>query len=360
MKKTGPVLIVLMICIGIMISSCRQQVEETAVKSYIAVATAENIRNDEGDVIVCPGYYLAAYTKFKNSPTDIGSATIVGKLSSDTTGKIWGNEFVISPNIGKINVMSVSLYRVDSNTIDCYFIVKNSTADTRLYLAASPDNGKTWSAAEQVIYENAYDIFVNASVHSVNRGRIVAPVASVPYFSKGYTFSNYACYSDDGGTTWTKSSVITPPVSGGGLEPKIVQLMGDTCLMNIRTSAGFQYFSISTDNCKTWGKPYISTLKSPSSPAEIVSFSGELIAVYNYSTSARNPFSISVSSDKGATWKHVSDIETGDLSVYGWSYPSVTISNGYLLISYYETVNKSNGVQYYNQKFTKIKISTLI
>jgi sialidase-1 len=328
-------------------------------RSYIALANNSNVANYAGDIIVCPGYYLSVYTHFYRSSSDIAPTFIAGRKSTDTTGSVWGSEFTVSANIGKLNVSSVSLYRVNSTTINCYFLVKNSTADTRLYLSVSPDNGTTWSAAKQVIYEGAYDIFMNAAIHTVNNGRMIIPVASDPVFRAGFVFSDHCLYSDDGGATWTKSTSITPPVTGGGLEPKIVQLSGDTCLMNMRTYTGFQYFSISTDNCKTWGVPYQSTLVSSFSPAEIVNVSGKLIAIHNNNPSFRNPMSISESLDKGATWTHIKDIETGSTSVYGWSYPSVTVSNGYLLISYYETINEPVGVEIYNLKFTKVEISTL-
>ncbi len=330
-------------------------------KSYIALASAQNVANYAGDVIACPGYYLSVYTHFYRNSTDTAATFIAARKSTDTTGVLWGNEITVSPNIGKLNVSSVSLYRVDPNTVNCYFLVKNSTADTRLYLATSPDNGTTWSPPVSIIHEGLYDIFMNSSIHAVNNGRIVIPIASDPVFAAGFIFSDYCFYSDNGGSSWTKSSSFTPPITGGGLEPKIIQLSGDTCLMNLRTSTGFQYFSISTDNCKTWGEPYKSTLESPSSPAEIVNISGKLLAIHNNSAMSRNPLSISVSADKGATWRHVKDIETGSAAIYGWSYPSVTVSNGYLLLSYYETVNmpKPISLQYYHLKFNKIQISTL-
>ncbi len=343
-----------------------QTLAESALgsKTYIAAATADHARIDEGDVIPVPGHYLAAYIRYNTVTNDIGPTTLMGKMSTDTTGKIWGSEFVISLNIGVINVMCPSLHRVDANNIDCYFVVKNSTADTRVFVTRSPDNGVTWGLAHQVIYENAYDILNNAIVHTVNNGRIVISIASVPVFTKIYTFSDYCFYSDNSGSSWHKSATITPQITHGGLEPEVVQLSGDTCLMNLRTQTGFQYFSISTDNCETWGPAYQSTLINPFADAEIVNVGGKLIAVHNYrqtTTNTRNPMSISTSLDKGKTWKHVMDIETGNPDIYGWSYPSVTISNGYLLLSYYETVNMPAPIssQYYSLKFNKIKISSL-
>ncbi len=350
------------ISLAAQLQQAENQIEEIVVpRSYIKLATRDHQRNDQGDVIPVPGRYLAAYIRYNMVNNDIGPSTLVGKFSTDTTGQTWGNEFVISPNIGKINVMCPSLLRVDANTIDCYFMVKNSTADTRLFLTVSHDNGVSWSAAQQIIYEHAYDIFNNAVMHTVNNGRLVLPIAHVPVFTKGFTFSDYCLYSDDGGNTWKKSSSITPAVTDGGLEPEVTQLSGDTCLMNIRTETGYQYFSISTDNCATWGPPYQSTLVNPFADAEIVNVSGKLIAIHNYTSviTQRNPLSISISLDKGATWRHLKDIESGNPSLYGWSYPSVRISNGYLLISYYETVNEPDGDQLYNLKFTKIELSTL-
>jgi hypothetical protein len=369
MKRTNLPIIMLIFFIGISITSCKKQAHLNAIqtqvivpdiKSYIAMANAQNVANYAGDVIVCPGYYLSVYTHFYLSSNDDAPTTICGRKSTDTTGTVWGSEFTVSQNIGKLNVSSVTLYRVDANTINCYFLVKNSGNDIRLYLCTTPNNGTTWSAATQIIDDGAYDIFLNSSIHTVNNGRIVMPVASIPTFTTVYTFKDFCYYSDNGGATWTKSNTITPAVTFGGYEPKVVQLSGDTSLMNIRTTSGFQYFSMSTDNCETWGTAYQSTLESPSADASIVNISGKLVAVHNNSSTVRNPLSISKSLDMGATWEHVEDIENGDPSIYLYSYSSVTVSNGYLLISYFEEVTpQPSQTPLINYKFAKVKISNL-
>ena len=329
-------------------------------KVYIAKVSAVNVRNSEGDIVVLNnGRYLCAYTKFNSSGTDASAAQIVGKISNDTTGVTWGPEFVISPNIGKNTVISASLLSSGSSTIQCYFAVKNSLKDLQYYRAVSADEGLTWAAATPVINQGDYCIVLNAVVRKVNNNRIVIPGSSAPDASVATaTFRAFDYYSDDGGVTFTKSNTITAGVPNGALEPSVVQLSGNNLLMRMRTSTGPQYFSTSNDNGTTWAAPFSSTLESSSSPAQIINIHGTLIAFHNpvvWPGKPRNPLRISKSLDNGATWIKVTDMEDADPNVYNYAYPSITISNGYLLVSYWETIG-TTGI---NLKFSKINISAL-
>jgi len=329
-------------------------------KGYIAKISAVNVRNSEGDIVVLKnGRYLCAYTKFNSSGTDASSAQIVGKISTDTTGATWGPEFVISPDIGKNTVISASLLRTGTFTIQCYFAVKNSLKDLQYYRSVSADDGLTWAAAAPVINQGDYCIVLNAVVRRVNNNRIVIPAssaldASVPTA----TFGTFDYYSDDDGGTFTKSNTIIPAVPNGALEPSVVQLSGNSLLMRMRTSSGPQYFSTSSDNGTTWTAPFLSTLESSSSPAQIVNIRGTLIAFHNpvvWPGKPRNPLRISKSLDNGTTWIKIADMEDADPNVYNYAYPSVTISNSFLLVSYWETIGAS-GI---NLKFSKISIPAL-
>jgi len=329
-------------------------------KVYIAKVSASNVRNSEGDITVLNnGRYLCAYTKFNSSGTDASTAQIVGKISTDTTGKTWGSEFLISANIGKNTVISASLLSSGPSTIQCYFAVKNSLKDLQYYRSVSADDGLTWAAATPVINQGDYCIVLNAVVRRMNNNRIVIPGSSAPDASVSTaTFNAFDYYSDDGGITFTKSNTITPPVPNGALEPSVVQLSGNNLLMRMRTSSGPQYFSTSNDNGTTWTAPFLSTLESSSSPAQIVNIRGTLIAFHNpvvWPGKPRNPLRISKSVDNGATWIKVADMEDANPNVYNYAYPSVTISNGYLLVSYWETIG-TTGI---NLKFSKINISAL-
>jgi predicted neuraminidase len=329
--------------------------------SYIANATTANVRDSEGDILVVPatGKYLTAYSKFNRGLGDAGAAVIVGKFSTDTTGNDWGSEFLISANIGLQNVLSVSLFASSSTTYACYFNVKNSTSDNRLYRSISTSSGAagTWSAATQIVNDGAYDDILNAVVRTVNSGRIIIPVATTPISGPTNVWSCYAKYSDDGGTTWSNSNTISPATTLGGVEPVIVQLSGNNLLMTMRTQSNWNWFSNSTDNGATWGTPYQSTLPSLYSPTQMINIGGKLLAGVNANISGnvRNPISLYKSLNNGATWTLVTNIEFGNNSHYEHSYPSFTVSNGYLLVSYYEYVDNIMC----NQKFTKIKISDL-
>jgi predicted neuraminidase len=329
--------------------------------SYIANATTANVRDSEGDILVVPatGKYLTAYSKFNRGLGDAGAAVIVGKFSTDTTGNDWGSEFLISANIGLQNVLSVSLFASSSTTYACYFNVKNSTSDNRLYRSISTSSGAagTWSAATQIVNDGAYDDILNAVVRTVNSGRIIIPVATTPISGPINVWSCYAKYSDDGGTTWSNSNTISPATTLGGVEPVIVQLSGNNLLMTMRTQSNWNWFSNSTDNGATWGTPYQSTLPSLYSPTQMINIGGKLLAGVNANISGnvRNPISLYKSLNNGATWTLVTNIEFGNNSHYEYSYPSFTVSNGYLLVSYYEYIDNIMC----NQKFTKIKISDL-
>jgi len=329
-------------------------------KYYIAKFSPTNLRNSEGDIIALKsGRFLAAYTRFGSKTNDAAPSQIAGRISADDAGDIWGDEFIISQNIGLKNVISVSLFQDDQTLIHCYFLVNNGVKDVRYYQSASSDDGATWSDAKPVINQGDYLDVVNAAVHTVNHDRIIIPATSTQDASDmSAIFSSFTYYSDDGGKTFAKSNVIKPATKVGGFEPSVVQLAGDNLMMAIRPpEAGFQYFSKSTDNGTTWQQPFQSTLSSSSSPAKIVNVNGILLAIHNpnININPRNPLRISKSEDGGATWTMIADMESSDTNTYNYAYPSITIKNGYLLVSYWETVGTS-GI---NLKFSKIKISQL-
>lgn len=329
-------------------------------KSYIAAATTGNIRNSEGDVLVLnDGRYISVYSRFDLSTTDQAPASIRGKISSDNTGKEWGNEFIVSPNIGTQNVLSVSLLRIDAITIHCFFLVRNSVTDLGLWRVVSTNEGTTWSAATEVVNEGYTDI-LSAVVKRSNANRILIPGESVPDGSAGVLNWDIFCYrSDDNGVTYTKSNVVNVPTSSG--ETSVCWLGGNNVLFSTRSTTGYQWFTKSTDNGTTLGTPYQSTLRSVDAPAQIINYSGTLIALHNPNTTddRRNPLTISKSTDGGNTWVKITDLENfnnGSNDVR-YAYPSLTLDGDNLLISYFELAGKLGAI---SLKFSKIYISDLL
>ena len=326
-------------------------------KSYIAPYTTGNIRNSEADVLkLNDGKYLTAYSKFSRVSSDFGVSTIAAKISTDSSGVNWGSEILISENIGTNNILSVSLIRIDASTIHCFFVVRNSFTDLELNRVMSTNEGLTWSTPV-VITSNGYTDILNASVKRGNSNRILIPGESTPDGSVESPTWDIFCYrSDDNGITYTKSNIVHVATSQG--ETSVVWTGGNDVMLSTRTTSGFQYFTKSTDNGTTFGAPFLSTLKSVNAPAQIINYSGTLIALHNPNTidDLRNPLSISKSLDGGITWTEIANVNLARPNYYVYAYPSVTLDGDYMLITYHE-ISGDGGL---GLKFSKIYIPDLL
>jgi len=111
-----------------------------------------NPRNSEGDFIrLKDGRILFIYSHFTSGSGDNSSAYLAGRYSSDG-GKTWSDKDVtILPNEGGMNVMSVSLIRLDENRIALFYLRKNSETDCIPLMRISDDEAKTWSDAKECI-----------------------------------------------------------------------------------------------------------------------------------------------------------------------------------------------------------------
>jgi len=95
-------------------------------------------RRGEGDLIVLKdGSLLLAYTEFYGGSRDFTPARIVG-IKSFNNGYSWSKPFILQENIGKCNVMSVSLIRLNTGEIAFFYGVKNSYEDLRFYMRDRP------------------------------------------------------------------------------------------------------------------------------------------------------------------------------------------------------------------------------
>ena len=104
----------------------------------------------------------------------------------------------------------------------------------------------------------------------------------------------------------------------------MVELKDGSILLWIRTNAGCQYMSRSTDGGISWSTPEPSALVAPLSPATIKRLpTGDLLAVWNdhakrpdeakkgptWAHGRRTPLTAAISSDECRTWKHVRNLE---------------------------------------------------
>ena len=156
-------------------------------------------------------------------------------------------------------------------------------------------------------------------------------------------------YSDDEGNTWKRSkNVLYPPdtkESQGLQEPGVVEIKKNKILMWMRTSYGYQYYSISEDDGETWTLTVPSPLISPLSPASVKKIPGSsnLLAVYNDHSGIKNslkgspyqgrtPLVTRISGDAGKRWENPFVVE--DNPEGRFCYTSILFLNDKVILSY--------------------------
>lgn len=308
----------------------------------VCPSSATNPRNSEADLIeLKDGTLLLAWSKFSGGE-DNASAVVAARKSRDG-GKTWGEEFVLQENIGKQNVMSVSLWRMKSGKILFFFLQKNADNDLQLFVRESADEAKTWSAPRRVTQGQGYHIMNNARLLELKEGRILAPIAFSPDIGKDY--NNQVCfcyYSDDEGKTWKKTPGEVRLKGSAAMEPGLVERSDGSILMIIRTSLDRIYQSVSKDRGETWSEATPMDLVSPAAPATITTMPNgkDLMIVWNNNPlgnqagwQSRTPLTAAISRDDGKTWENFKNLADDPNS--GYAYTSITFSGQRALLTYY-------------------------
>lgn len=315
-----------------------------------------NPRNTEGSFLTLKdGRIMFAYTRFTGGG-DHDTATIVARYSPDG-GKTWSDsDTPVVANEGGMNVMSVSLLRLQDGRIALFYLRKNSLLDCRPYLRYSGDEGKTWSEPVLCIAEKGYFVLNNDRVIQLRSGRLVAPVAwhkenGAKHVSRAVAMTYL---SDDAGKTWRRGRTVLEcptPSNAGFQEPGVVELKDGRIMMFIRTQLGSQYLSFSSDRGDTWSEAQPSSIHSPLSPASIkrAPTTGDLLMVWNDHSSIdpsyrasdakenstggkRTPLTVAVSRDEGKTWIHAHDLLA---SPTGWyCYTSIHFVGKRVLLAF--------------------------
>lgn len=282
-----------------------------------------NPRNSEGDFIqLKDGRILFVYSHYYGeSSSDHATAYLAGRYSSDQ-GETWIEEDVeVLPNEGGMNVMSVSLLRLQNGDIAMFYLRKNDTDDCIPYMRISEDETQTWSEPKAVITDNqGYFVLNNDRVIQLEDGRLLLSVAkhAGPDMEWSATGDIFSYYSDDNGQNWQSSEEVPNPEDIVLQEPGLVELEDGAILMFIRSNAGVQCYSYSQDRGETWSTVEKSTLVSPVSPATIerIPGTGDLLAVWNNNLSddpeiskLRTPLNAAISTDEGKTWNMTKTLE---------------------------------------------------
>jgi len=311
-----------------------------------------NPRNTEGDFLqLRDGRWMLVYSKFTGAGAmDSGAALLAARYSSDNGATWTAGDQVIVQNEAQMNVMSVTLRRLRNGQIGLFYLRKNSMLDCRPYLRTSKDEGKTWSKPRLLVKELGYWVMNNDRVAELKDGTLLMPFAlhknespdPAKFNGRGIAIT---FQSRNNGKSWQRSTTTLehPEGHAGGLqEPGVVQLKDGRLLMYMRTGAGAQYFSYSSDGGQTWGPAFRSTLESPLSPATIerIPKTGDLLAVWNDHAGVnerirhrlRTPLTVAISRDEGITWEKHKHLQTDP---DGWyCYTAIAFAGERVLLTY--------------------------
>jgi len=290
---------------------------------------AGNPRNSEGAFVTLKdGRILFVYSHYTaGRGGDHDPAHLSARYSSDR-GRTWTkDDRTIIENEGGMNVMSVSLLRLQSGEIALFYLLKNSERDCRPLMRVSDDEGTTWGQPAMCITdETGYYVLNNDRAVQLTSGRLLLPVClhTVAGSPKMDWQGTVMCYlSDDSGKTWRRGRTAQKGYDAAGKritaqEPGVVELKDGRVMMFIRASGGCQYLAFSSDGGDTWSAPVASDIKSPVSPASIkrLPSTGDLLLVWNDHAAIpaelskkRVPLSTAISKDDGKTWQHVKALE---------------------------------------------------
>ncbi len=328
----------------LILSAAAMGQESDVIEQILAPASSSSIRKTEGAIVeLRDGRLLLGYTDFYTaSPNDDAPARILGRHSSDL-GKTWGPAFTIVENTAKMNVMSVSLLRLQSGELALAYMFKDSHEDCSILYRLSQDEGKTFSEPVKVTSRRSFWVMNNDRLVQLRSGRVLAPCQRLDNWPKVRHSFTQVLYSDDKGKTWKGSELVDIRDNGDGAdEPGVVELEDGRILMYFRTDLGAIYQSFSNDKGVTWTTPAASSLVAPVSPSVIkrVPSTGDLLVVWNHTLPHRRgghtdrfPLTFAISRDSARTWEKIQDFETDVRYTYG--YPSLAFVKDRALLSYW-------------------------
>ena len=245
---------------------------------------------------------------------------VSGCYSSDE-GRTWSAAETIYD--GPDDDRDPSVVQLPDGTILCNFFSLRKTGDRKWdglgsWLVESRDNGKTWSAARQIVA----DYYCSAPIRVLSDGSLILGL----YRETNEDAQGAVTTSADGGKSWT-----TPVnIDNGGLrldaETDVIELKDGRLYAAQRTSKESMRYSISEDRGKTWSvsKPMGFPGHCPHlhrSPEDVI------VCAHRVPQT-----SLHFSRDECATWS-----ENVPVDEVGGAYPSmVTLKDGSILIVYYE------------------------
>ena len=324
------------------------------IDQVVCPASSSSSRKSEASILeLKDGRLLLAYTDYYTvSPYDDAPARISAKYSSDL-GKTWAERFTLIENTANMNVMSVSLLRLQSGDVALVYMFKNSrergpeslrtAPDCRVLFRLSHDEARTFSEPVEITPTRSFWVHNNDRLVQLRSGRLLAPCQKLDNWPMVRHSLTQVFYSDDNGKTWKGSDLVDIRANNDGAdEPGLVELKDGRLLMYFRTDLGSIYQCLSSDGGVKWTTPEPTSLAAPVSPSVIkrIPLTGDLMIVWNHTLPHRKgghtdrfPMTVAISRDEARSWEMIKDLDT-DVH-YTFGYPSLSFVKDRVLVTYW-------------------------
>lgn len=355
-------------------------------KEVLFLSTSEfNPRNGEGTLLrLKDGSIIYAFTEYYGDcGKDHGIARISACYSYDE-GESWSDkEILIEKDEKAQNIMSANLLRLPSGNLGIIYLRKEINEEKGCYcmpvFRESKDEGKTWSDYSYCTDKMGYYCPFNSTALVLKSGRIIFPVSynmkQYDVFKLGIDSGLPECgsyikllYSDDSGKSWNEYEHKFKSPYGFDIritEPSIYEHDNGDLWVWMRTQAGHQYQSVSSDGGKSWSAVCPNFLfASPDSPMQVRKVGKYTVSVFNpipfFAVSSakeewlapkRTPLLLAVSENDGMEFSHENTNDNKVLAKYceeklfyieddlneSYCYPAILDCGDYFLVAYYHS-----------------------
>lgn len=208
------------------------------------------------------------------------------------------------------------LWKTDEATIHITYSVltEESWVSSLLFYSSSYDGGGSWSRPSLFLSRPGF--MGKTQPLLLEDGRILFPL----YHEADYC--PYLFLVDDLEDPRAGTLVAETMARKKAIQPSICRADEESLLMLCRTNQGRIWRSLSFNNGLSWSILRPTEMPNPDSAVDVANWQGRLLLCYNPSESQRDELRLATSTDRGASWRDVASIASGEVE---FSYPSLYV-----------------------------------
>ena len=286
-----------------------------------------------------PGEYKHPCTITQLDNGDLYIAYYGGSGEYEDDSKVWGIRkatgsetwsapecIADTPFLGEGNAV---VWQAPDGLVWLFYVQRygGTWSDSRVQAKISKDSARTWSDSFIITFQQG--MMVQGLPTLLTDGTYLLPA----YYETGHDqdktdpdTASLFFRIDPRTNTWAETGRIVS--DKGNLQPNAVELEDNHLVAYCRRGGSFDPLpdgriirAESHDGGKTWSKGVPSQFKNPNAAIAFIKLAnGHLVLVYNDSISARNPLTVSISTDSDKTWPFKRNIAEAD-ETQTFAYP---------------------------------------